>query len=218
MRIFGKTVGEYDSMKEGSHQAMEIFPPKKITLVKFRFDQIHLDRLYDASSPDTTAKLAVMTMEDGIANLFIISRQTSILKAKIDKKIPKNKSVFNQTGKARDKFFEQCLQAILAKLNLDIVGNLIIGSPGFVKDNFMEYLKTSANKASNHKLQSFLSQIILVRCSSGFKNSVQEILEDQTVKHLLKESILGMEQSIMEEFMNIAGNETDMACYGVKAV
>ena len=42
MWIFGQTVGESNSMKEGSHQAMEIFPPKKITLVKTRFDDIHL--------------------------------------------------------------------------------------------------------------------------------------------------------------------------------
>jgi stalled ribosome rescue protein Dom34 len=45
MRIFGTTVGESDNMKQGAHQAMEIHPPKKVTLVKTRFDQVHLDRL-----------------------------------------------------------------------------------------------------------------------------------------------------------------------------
>lgn len=34
MRIFGKNVGESTYMKQGAHQAMEIFPPKKILLIK----------------------------------------------------------------------------------------------------------------------------------------------------------------------------------------
>lgn len=111
-------------------------------------------------------------MEDGIGNLFIVNKQTSIQKAKIQKQIPKNKTVYNSSGKARDKFFEACLQAILQKLNLEVVSHLIIGSPGFVKDNFLEYCKTAATKASNKKLQNFLPNFILVRCSSGYKQSV----------------------------------------------
>jgi len=88
---------------------MEIFPPKKITLIKTWFDDIHLKRLRDACEPDTTAKLSIMTMEEGLASLFIINKQTSIMKAKIEKSIPKNKTVYNSSGKAKDKFFESCL-------------------------------------------------------------------------------------------------------------
>jgi protein pelota len=133
-------------------------------------------------------------MDEGIASLFIINRQTSVLKAKIEKKIPKNKTVYNSSGKAKNKFFEACLQAILAKLNLEVVSHLIIGSPGFHKDNFLDYVKTYANKNSSNKLLSaFLSKIITVRASSGFQSAVKEILEDETVKNLIKESILGKE-------------------------
>ena len=99
-----------------------------------------------------------------------------------------------------------------------MVSHLIIGSPGFVKDNFLEYCKSAATKASNKKLQNFLPNFILVRCSSGYKQAVQEILEDEGVKSLIKESILGNEQAIMDEFMNIAGNENNKACYGFRAV
>jgi len=120
---------------------MEIFPPKKITLIKTRFDDIHLMRLKESCEPDTTAKLAVMTMEDGIANLYIINRQTSILKSKIERSIPKNKTAFNSSGKAKDKFFVACLNSIMQKINFEVVSKLIIGSPGFVKDNFMDFLK-----------------------------------------------------------------------------
>jgi len=54
-----------------------------------------------------------MVMEEGLANLFVMTWSTSILKQKIEKSIPKNKNVHNQQGKAKDKFYEACVQAIL---------------------------------------------------------------------------------------------------------
>ena len=75
---------------------MEIFPPKKIVLIKPRFDDAHIERLNEACTPELNAKLAIMVMDEGIANLFVMTRSTSILKQKIEKSIPKNKSVHNQ--------------------------------------------------------------------------------------------------------------------------
>ena len=74
---------------------MEIFPPKKILLIKPWFDQLHIERLQEACTPDLNAKLAILIMEEGLANLFVMTRSTSILKQKIEKSIPKNKSVHN---------------------------------------------------------------------------------------------------------------------------
>lgn len=91
-------------------------------------------------------------MEEGLANLFVMTRSTSILKQRIEKSIPKNKSVHNQYGKARDKFFDSCIQAILGKLDLDNISNLIVGSPGFVRENFLQYITAYAGKSSNKGL------------------------------------------------------------------
>jgi len=45
MRVFGTNAGESEYMKRGAHQAMEIFPPKKIVLIKPWFDEMHIERL-----------------------------------------------------------------------------------------------------------------------------------------------------------------------------
>jgi len=205
-------------MKRGAHQAMEIFPPKKILLIKPRFDAIHIERLQEACTPDLNAKLAILVMEEGLANLFVMTRSTSILKQKIEKSIPKNKSVHNQYGKAKDKFFDACIQALMAKLDLDSIGYLIVGSPGFVKDNFMDYFKTFSAKSTNKSLQKLVSSTILVHTSTGFKSGLKEIIESEEIKEILKETIIGKETEIFEQFMFIAGHEEDKACYGYDAV
>jgi protein pelota len=52
------------------------------------------------------AKVAALVMEEGISHLYLIGKATSILKAKIDKKIPKKKNIQNQYAKAKGKFFD----------------------------------------------------------------------------------------------------------------
>jgi hypothetical protein len=51
-------------------------------------------------------------MEEGIANLFLVSRSISKLKAKIEKRISKKKGVAAAAGavdKQKSKFYEQVL-------------------------------------------------------------------------------------------------------------
>jgi hypothetical protein len=55
-------------------------------------------------------------MEDGIAHLFLVSRSTSKLKAKVEKRITKKKGIAAATGahdKQKSKFYEQILQALI---------------------------------------------------------------------------------------------------------
>jgi stalled ribosome rescue protein Dom34 len=55
-------------------------------------------------------------MEEGIAHLFLVSRSTSKLKAKIEKRISKKKGLAAATGahdKQKQKFYDQIVQALI---------------------------------------------------------------------------------------------------------
>ncbi len=79
---------------------MDIFAPRTITLVKPRFDDLHIMRLNEACDEESHSKLAVMTMEDGLANLYIITNRTSIFKGEVKKSIAKNKGYHQQSAKS----------------------------------------------------------------------------------------------------------------------
>lgn len=56
--------------------------------------------------------MCTILMEEGIAHLFLVSRSTSKLKAKIEKRISKKKGIAAATGavdKQKGKFYEQIL-------------------------------------------------------------------------------------------------------------
>lgn len=86
----------------------------------------------------------------------------------------------------------------MAKLDLDSIGYLIIGSPGFVRENFMEYFKAFAMKSTNKSLQKLVGNVLLVHTSTGFKSGLNEIVESEEVKEILKETIIGKETEIFE--------------------
>lgn len=219
IRLNGVNVGESKFIKMGQHQGMDIFPPRLITLIKKRFDGLHIMRLIESTNAETSAKLAVCVMEEGISNLFLITNKTARLRAKIEKAIPKNKKYNKQNYKAKSKFYNAILTAIEQKLDLNVIECLLVGSPGFTKDGFMQYVKEEFGKRKSAKLEQFFKdKVLLVHCSSGFKHSVKEILEDQAVQERIKKHSCSRENDILDQFFNTINQDHTRCCYGFNSV
>jgi len=65
------------------------------------------------------------------------------------------------------------------KEHLPNIKSIVIGSPGFVKDQFLDYLKKEASDHQNGLLKSALPLVILAHTSSGFKHSLSEVLQEK---------------------------------------
>lgn len=68
------------------------------------------------------------------------------------------------------------MQGILRHINFDIVKCIILASPGFVKDQFMDYMIQQAIKLDNKIILENKGKFLLVHSSSGFKHSLKGIL------------------------------------------
>lgn len=72
-----------------------------------------------------------------------------------------------------NKFYEAVMQGILRHIDFSIVKCVILASPGFVKDQFFEYMMQQAIKTDNKLLIENKSKFLLVKASSGFKHSLK---------------------------------------------
>jgi len=52
----------------------------------------------------------------------------------------------------------------------------VIGSPGFVRENFYNYLKEISDKKQNSFVKDLIGMTIIEHCSTGFKHSLNELL------------------------------------------
>ena len=68
------------------------------------------------------------------------------------------------------------MQGILRHINFDVVKCIIIASPGFVKDQFMNYMIEQAIKLDNKLILENRGKFLLVHSSSGFKHSLKGIV------------------------------------------
>ena len=58
---------------------------------------MHVRKLNEASSEAAQGQVLAIVMEEGIAHLFLVTKSTSRLKAKIEKTISKRKGFANKT-------------------------------------------------------------------------------------------------------------------------
>ena len=58
---------------------------------------MHARKLNEASSEAAQGQVLAIVMEEGIAHLFLVTKSTSRLKAKIEKSISKRKGFANKT-------------------------------------------------------------------------------------------------------------------------
>lgn len=82
-------------------------------------------------------------LQEGLANICLITDSMTLVRQRLEPQIPrKRKGDVTQYEKGMQKFFEQILMAIQNPnhINFSVIKCLIIASPGFVKEQFKEYI------------------------------------------------------------------------------
>lgn len=219
LRVKGRNIQENQYVKMGAYHTLDLELNRKFTLGKHEWDSVTLDRIDMACDPTQHADLAAVIMQEGLAHLCLITPNMTLLRAKIETTIPrKRKGMCAQHDKGLTKFYDQIIQAILRHVNFDIVKCILVASPGFVKDQFAEYMFTMAVKMDWKILTENKSKFILAHSSSGFKHSLKEVLQDPSLAPKLSDTKASAEVKALDDFYQMLMNDPDRAFYGVKHV
>ena len=154
LRVKGRNIEENEHVKMGAYHTIDIEANRKFTLTKQEWDTVALERVELATDPAKSADVAAIVMQEGLANVMLISGSLTLSRAKIDISVPRKRHGHQQQQheKALNRFFDAVVQAILRHVNFDIVKCVLVASPGFTKDQFFEYMITFANKAAEGKI------------------------------------------------------------------
>lgn len=219
LRVKGRNIQENQYVKMGAYHTVDLELNRKFVLAKECWDAIALERIDNACDPSQKADVAAVVMQEGLAHLCLVTSNMTLTRAKIDVNIPrKRKGNCSQHDKGLTRFFEAIVQAILRHINFDIVKCFIIASPGFVKDQFSEYLWAEAVRAEYKVLLENRAKFVLVHSSSGFKHSLKEALQDPAVASRLTETKFSSEVKSLEQFYTVLQTDPDRAVYGPNQV
>ncbi|XP_049808311.1 protein pelota [Schistocerca nitens] len=219
LRLKGRNVEENQYVKMGAYHTLDLEVNRKFTLSKPEWDSVSLERVNIACDPTQNADVAAVVMQEGLAHICLITSTMTLVRAKIDQSIPrKRKGNVQQHEKGMARFFESVMQGILRHVNFDIVKCVLIASPGFVRDQFNEYMFQQAVKTDNKMLLENKSKFMLVHSSSGFKHSLREVLTDPAVAAKMADTKASGEVKVLESFYTMLQTEPAKAFYGKKHV
>ncbi|CAG4988767.1 unnamed protein product [Parnassius apollo] len=219
LRLKGRNIEENQYVKMGAYHTLDLEQNRKFILQKVLWDSVALDRVETACDPTATADVAAVVMQEGLAHVCLITPSMTLVRSKIDVTIPrKRKGFVQQHDKGLNKFYDAVMQGILRHIDFNVVKCVILASPGFVKDQFFDYMMQQAIKTDNKLLIDNKGKFLLVKASSGFKHSLKEVLQEPSVMAKISDTKAASEVKLLESFYTMLQLEPAKAFYGKKHV
>ncbi|KAJ3016612.1 hypothetical protein HKX48_003954 [Thoreauomyces humboldtii] len=215
LRVAGRNVEENKFVKMGAYHTLDLELNRNFTLTKPEWDVISLERIDDACNVANHADVAAVVVEEGLANVCLVTQNMTIVRQRIEINIPrKRKGSTTNRDKGMARFYDQIYQAILRHVNFDVVKVLIIASPGFVKDSLASYIFATAIRTDARNIIDNRSKFLLVYCSSGQKHALTEVLQQPTVAAQLSDTKYAHEARTLQRFYSVLAQDPDRAFYG----
>lgn len=219
LRVKGRNIEENQYVKMGAYHTLDLELNRKFTLHKAEWDSVALERIDQACDPTQNADLGAVVMQEGLAYICLITSSMTLVRAKIDTSIPrKRKGQCSQHDKAMSRFYDQVMQGVLRHINFDVVKCVLVASPGFVKDQFYDFMFQEALKSENKVLLDNKPKFLLTHSSSGFKHSLKEVLQDPSVTARLSDTKAASEVKALQDFYAMMQTDPQRAFYGIKHV
>jgi stalled ribosome rescue protein Dom34 len=177
LRVSGKNVAESKHLKLGQYHTIELDVARPLHLFKERWDNVYLNRVHMACDPAKNAGIAAVVMQPGLCHVCIMTKHVTYTRAKIEVTIPKKRVTATKHDKALDKFFDAVIQAIDKFVDFNVVEAVLLGSPGFLKDDFYQYMLAKASAHDLTGIKQNKQKFVLCHCSSGHKHAIKEIMQ-----------------------------------------
>lgn len=111
------------------------------------------------------------------------------------------------------KFFEEIYRAVKL-IDFTNIKAVIVASPGFVNENFMKYLREVSQNEADKEFRKHLEKFLLVKSSTGYLNSLLEILENPMVMEKLKDTKAIKEIKVLDRFYSVMKTNLNRVAYG----
>ncbi|KAI9838885.1 MAG: hypothetical protein M1819_004093 [Sarea resinae] len=222
LHVAGRIAEENKYVKTGQYHTLDLELLRNFTLEKAEgWDSVALDVVREAVDPDKRAEVVAVVMQEGLANVCIITEHQTILRQRVEMSIPRKRA-----GRAADhdkglsRFFNTLLETLLRHLDLSLTPPrpLLLASPGFTAAAFLSHILQTAQTTSNKPLLALRPSILVVHSSSGHLHALTEVLSSPEVLSKLSDTKYARETSLMDTFFTLLRKDDGRAWYGPREV
>jgi protein pelota len=199
------TRGPEDLVPLGSHHTLEVKLNTALTIKKDRWPKWAINRLNQAIEASKKLSAIIVVLEDDTATLGLMRQFGIEYYGPIKGNVSGKRIVDKNRQKNIIEFYEKVIDSIT---KFDSIQNIVIAGPGFVKNDFYDYLKDK---------HSDLAKISIVESTgAGGRNGIAEVLKKGTVEKLTSENRVAHEMAAMENLFTQIGKNSSKVAYGIK--
>ena len=199
------TKGKDDLVPLGSHHTLEVKLNTPITIKKSRWPKWAIKRLNQAIEASKKLSAIIVVLEDDTAQLGLMRQFGIEYYGPIKGHVSGKRIIDKNRQKNIVQFYEKVIESIT---KFDSIQNIVIAGPGFVKNDFYDYLKDK---------HSDLAKISIIEATgSGGRNGISEVLKKGTVEKLTSENRVALEMGAIENLLTQLAKNSSKVTYGVR--
>ncbi|OTA60038.1 hypothetical protein K449DRAFT_384804 [Hypoxylon sp. EC38] len=219
LHVSGTVIVENNFVSLGQYHTLDLELNRPFTLwKKYGWDSVARETLADALKQDKEGAVAAVVMQEGIANICLITEYRTILKQRVESTIPKKRSSSSEQDSGMKRFFDKTLSTLTRSIDFSIPRPLLLASPGFVAADFKKYISDEGARRGDKMLIAMAKEATVVHSSSGHLHSLNEILKSSEVLATMKDMKFSKETRYMDEFFDKLRKDDGRAWYGTAPV
>jgi len=220
LHVSGRVVSENAFVSVGQYHTLDLELNRPFTLwKKHGWDSVALETLRDAINPDKNGAVAAVVMQEGLANICLITDYQTLLKQRVEASVPKKRSAASDQDSGMRRFFDKTLSTLLRAIDFASERRpLLLASPGFVATDFRRYIQEEGARRADRTLSSLARDAVVTHSSSGHLHSLNEVLKNPEVLAIMKDKKSASETRYMDELFERLRKDDGRAWYGVKPV
>lgn len=199
------TRGPEDLIPLGSHHTLEVKLNTPITIKKTRWPKWAIKRLNQAIDASKKLSAIIVVMEDDTATIGLMRQFGIEYYGPIKGHVSGKRIIDKNRQKNIVQFYEKVIDSIT---KFDSIQNIVIAGPGFVKNDFYDYLKDK---------HADLAKISIIESTgAGGRNGISEVLKKGTVEKLTSENRVALEMGAVNNLLTEIGKNSSKVVYGLK--
>jgi protein pelota len=216
---------ENKHVKLGAYHTLDLELNRQFSLTKSTenggsgWDSVALETVKEACKTDKEGAVPAVVMQEGIANICLITEHQTILRQRVEVAVPKKRA--GRSGdhdKGLQRFYAVVLETLKRHTDITLPRPLLLASPGFVAEGFKKYVLDQASTKNEKAVLANARNFVVVHSSSGHLHSLNEVLASPEVLAKLSDTKYARETNLLSQFEAMLRQDDGRAWYGKREV
>ncbi|KAK0637454.1 hypothetical protein B0T17DRAFT_482531 [Bombardia bombarda] len=219
LQVLGTVIVENSFVAVGQHHTLDLELDRPFTIWKsFGWDSVALQQLQEALNGDNEDAVVAVVMQDGLANICLISEFRTVVKQRVEVVIPKKRSTAKEMASGMTSFYEKTLAELLNAVDFTNPRTLLLAGPGFYAQDFRTFMQSEGARREDKRLQRVAREAVVVHASTGEVNSLNQVLKSPQVQATMLDKRFARETVLMDKIEAMVRANNGRAWYGASPV